>query len=77
MHSAVQRLLAKLLVVGKSYCRLDMLSYKVKNHHAASGCSTHLPGQEGWCGRAKWVGRTGQNAPKFSFNLQNSKPCSG
>jgi hypothetical protein len=53
---------------GRNYCRLGLLFYKVKHRHTASGCSTHSPRKEGWCR---------QNTQKCSFNLLNSKSCSG
>jgi hypothetical protein len=51
-HSVVQKLLAKLLMVGKRILQIGLLFHKVNHHHAASGCSLCFPKQKGWCGRA-------------------------
>jgi hypothetical protein len=51
-HSFVQKLLAKLLMVGKRILQIGLLFHNVNHHHAASGCSLCLFRQEGWCARA-------------------------
>jgi hypothetical protein len=51
-NSAVQKLLAKLLMVGKRILKIGLLFRKVNHHHAASGCSLCFLRKKGWCDRA-------------------------
>jgi hypothetical protein len=51
-HSAVQKLLEKLLMVGKRIQQIGLLFHKANHHHAASGSSLCFPRQKGCCVRA-------------------------